>query len=52
MAAGMTGALTLQALFTLLNVVGLPNPLRTAVQGVLIVGAMAFAAYRLRRSVA
>lgn len=52
MAAGMTGALTLQALFTLLNVVGLPNPLRAAVQGVLIVGAMAFAAYRLRRSVA
>lgn len=48
--AAMAGALSLYALFTLLNVLGLPTPLRPAVQGVIIIGAMAFAAYRLRRS--
>lgn len=48
--ATLAGALTLQATFTLLNLLGLAKPLREAVQGLLIIGAVAFAAYRLRRS--
>ena len=44
------GALTLEALFTLLNLLGLPKPLRDAVQGLIIIGAVAYAAYRLRRA--
>ena len=50
MVAAMAGALTLEALFTLLNLLGLPKPLRDAVQGAIIIGAVAYAAYRLRRS--
>ena len=50
MVAAMAGALTLEALFTLLNLLGLPKPLRDAVQGLIIIGAVAYAAYRLRRS--
>jgi ribose transport system permease protein len=50
MVAAMAGALTLEALFTLLNLLGLPKPLRDAVQGLIIIGAVAFAAYRLRRA--
>jgi ribose transport system permease protein len=50
MIAAMAGALTLEALFTLLNLLGLPKPLRDAVQGLIIIGAVAFAAYRLRRA--
>lgn len=49
-ATAMAGALTLQALFTLLNLFGFPAPLRSVVQGVIIVAAVAYASYRLRRS--
>lgn len=45
----MTGALALEALFTLLNLLGLPKPLRDAVQGLIIIGAVAYAAYSGRR---
>jgi len=48
MVAAIAGALTLEALFTLLNLLGLPKPLRDAVQGAIIIGAVAYAAYRLR----
>lgn len=50
MVAAMAGALSLEALFTLLNLLGLPKPLRDAVQGLIIIGAVAYAAYRLRRA--
>ena len=50
MVAAMAGALALEALFTLLNLLGLPKPLRDAVQGLIIIGAVAYAAYRLRRA--
>lgn len=38
------GALTLYALFTLLNLVGFPEPLRVAVQGLILIGAAAVSA--------
>ena len=44
----IAGALTLQALFTLLNLYGFPGPIREVVQGVIIIGAVAFASFRLR----
>jgi ribose transport system permease protein len=44
----IAGALTLQALFTLLNLYGFPSPIRDAVQGLIILGAVAYASYRLR----
>jgi ribose transport system permease protein len=50
MVAAMAGALALEALFTLLNLLGLPKSLRDAVQGLIIIGAVAYAAYRLRRA--
>jgi ribose transport system permease protein len=50
MVAAMAGALALEALFTLLNLLGLPKPLRDAVQGLIIIGAVAYAAYRVRRA--
>jgi ribose transport system permease protein len=50
MVAAMAGALALEALFTLLKLLGLPKPLRDAVQGLIIIGAVAYAAYRLRRA--
>jgi ribose transport system permease protein len=50
MIPAMAGALTLAALFTLLNLLGLPNPLRDAVQGAIIIGAVAFAAFRQRKT--
>jgi len=50
MVAAMAGALALEALFTLLNLLGLPKPLRDAVQGLIIIGAVAYAAYRLRQA--
>jgi ribose transport system permease protein len=46
----IAGALTLQALFVLLNVLGQPQPIRDTVQGVIVIGAVAYASYRLRRS--
>ncbi len=48
--AAMAGALALELLFTLLNLMGLPKPLRDAVQGLIIIGAVAYTAYRSQRS--
>jgi ribose transport system permease protein len=47
--AAIAGAIALEALFTLLNLLGLPKPLRDAVQGLIIIGAVAYAAYTGRR---
>lgn len=49
MGAAIAGAFALEALFTLLNLWGLPKPLRDAVQGLIIIGAVAYAAWRQRR---
>jgi ribose transport system permease protein len=46
--AAIAGALTLEALFTLLNLQGVSGALEDTVQGVIIIAAVAFAAYRLR----
>jgi ribose transport system permease protein len=46
--AAIAGALTLEALFTLLNLLGVAGALEDAVEGVIIIAAVAFAAYRLR----
>jgi len=46
----MAGALTLEALFTLLNWLGFPQSIRDAAQGLIIIGAAAFAVYSSRRS--
>lgn len=46
--AAMAGALTLEALFTWLNLQGISGALEDTVQGVIIIGAVGFAAYRLR----
>jgi ribose transport system permease protein len=46
----MGGALTLEALFNLLNLLGLPKPYRDAVQGLIIIGAAAYGAYSSRKS--
>lgn len=48
--AAMAGALTLQALFSLLNLLGVSGALESTVQGLIIVAAVAYAARRLRRS--
>jgi ribose transport system permease protein len=49
MPAAMAGALALELLFALLNLLGLPKPIRDAVQGFIIIGAVAYAAYRSNR---
>lgn len=41
--ATIAGALTLMAVFTLLNFLGLPQPLRQVVQGLILIAAVAFA---------
>jgi ribose transport system permease protein len=46
----MAGALTLEALFTLLNLLGLPNPIRDLFQGVIIIAAIGIAAFRHRNT--
>jgi len=38
------GALTLEAIFSLLNLLGLPKPYRDAVQGLILIGAVAYSA--------
>lgn len=43
------GALTLEGIISLLNLLGLPKPYRDAVQGVIIIGAVAYTAIRSRR---
>ncbi len=48
--AAMAGALALEVLFTLLNLMGLPKPLRDAVQGLIIISAVAYAAYSTRKT--
>jgi ribose transport system permease protein len=48
--ATVGGALTLQALFTLLNLFGFARPLRDSAEGLLIIAAGAYTAYRARRS--
>lgn len=50
MPAALAGALTLAALFTLLNFLGLPSPIRVAVQGAIIIGAVGFASWRAART--
>lgn len=50
MPAVMAGALSLRALFTLLNLLGLASPYRAAVQGIILIGAAGYAAYRTQRS--
>lgn len=47
-AGAAMGALTLQALFSLLNYLGFPLPIRLSVQGLIIIGAVAVAAWRKR----
>lgn len=47
-AGACIGALCLYALFTVLNLVGFPAPLRVAVQGLILVGAAALTARRLQ----
>lgn len=51
MPAVIAGAITLQALFTLLNLLGLPKPLRDGMQGVIIIAAVAYAMWRENRAV-
>ena len=46
----IAGALSLYALFTLLNLVGLPQPLKDTAQGLILISAVASGAGRLRRS--
>lgn len=48
--ATIAGALTLTAIFTLLNFVGLPQPVREVVQGLILILAVAYAMYRRRRT--
>ncbi|MFN2145538.1 MAG: ABC transporter permease [Anaerolineales bacterium] len=43
------GALSLEAIFMLLNLLGLPKPYRDAVQGLIIIGAVAYAAISSRK---
>jgi ribose transport system permease protein len=44
--ATIAGALTLMAIFTLLNFLGLPQPVRQVVQGLILIAAVAVAIYR------
>jgi len=48
--AAMAGALALEAIFTLLNLLGLPQPVRQVVQGLILIGAVALAMYRRKRT--
>ncbi|MCR8725395.1 ABC transporter permease [Frigidibacter sp. ROC022] len=47
--AAIAGALTLQAIFTLLNFMGFPQPLRQVVQGLILIAAVGLAAYRKKQ---
>jgi ribose transport system permease protein len=46
----VAGALTLSALFTLLTLLGLPQPLKETAQGCILIAAVAFGAWRRRRA--
>lgn len=48
--AAIAGALTLEAIFTLLNLLGLPQPVRQVVQGLILIAAAAVATYRRRNA--
>ena len=48
--AAMAGALTLTAIFTLLNFLGLPQPVRQVVQGLILIAAVALAMMRRKRT--
>lgn len=48
--ASIAGALTLMAVFTLLNMLGLPQPMREVVQGLILIGAVALAMRRRRQT--
>ena len=50
MIPAIAGAMTLEALFTLLNLLGLPQSLRFTVQGTIIIAAVAVAAWRGRKT--
>ena len=50
MVPALAGAMTLEALFTLLNQLGLPQPLRYSVQGAIIIIAVGIAAFRARKT--
>jgi ribose transport system permease protein len=43
------GALSLEAIFSLLNLLGLPKPYRDAVQGLILIGAVAYSAKTSKR---
>jgi ribose transport system permease protein len=45
----MAGALTLESLFSLLNLLGVAGGLESAVQGVIIIAAVAYASVNWRR---
>ncbi len=47
----IAGALTLFALFTLLTLLGLPQPLKETAQGLILIAAVALGAWRRRRAV-
>ena len=46
----VAGALTLFALFTLLTLLGLPQPLKDTAQGIILIAAVAIGAWRRRRA--
>lgn len=48
--ATIAGALTLSAIFTLLNFLGLPQPVRQVVQGLILIAAVAAAVYRRKHT--
>ena len=48
--ATIAGALTLTAIFTLLNFLGLPQPVRQVVQGLILIAAVAVAMYRRKHT--
>jgi ribose transport system permease protein len=48
--ATIAGALALEAIFTLLNLLGLAQPVRLVVQGLILIGAVALATYQRKRA--
>lgn len=48
--ATIAGALALEAIFTLLNLIGLAQPVRLVVQGLILIGAVALATYQRKRA--
>lgn len=48
--AAVGGALSLTAIFTLLNFIGLPQPVRQVVQGLILIAAVALAMHRRQRT--